>query len=96
MFHSLAPRHFGNVDETFDPGSEFDKSAVVGKVHDLAVNPQSRNVLVGHETPGIGLDQERGAGPAEQPRPAEESPERQPLGHQREPQIGQRMEVAIR
>ena len=55
MLHALAPRHLGNMHKAFDARSEFDKSAVVGNVDNLAGDTNAREVLIRNERPGIGL-----------------------------------------
>src|SRR5580704_6504079 len=41
----LGPRHFGNVDQPFDAGLEFDEGAVIGDVGDAALEPRADRIF---------------------------------------------------
>ena len=53
MLHALAPRHLGDVDETFDARLELDERAVVGQADDLARHARADRVAIGHVRPRI-------------------------------------------
>src|ERR1700677_132942 len=41
----FGPRHFGNVDQAFDAGFEFDEGTIVGDVGDAALEPGADRIL---------------------------------------------------
>src|ERR1017187_9604481 len=64
MLHAAAPGHFGDVDEAFDAGFEFDESAVIGNADDTADDTRGTGVALVDAFPGVGnelLQSERDA-----------------------------------
>ncbi len=50
----LAPRHFGNVDETLDTGGNLDESTVIGHDNDLTLDLVANLEVLVERFPGMG------------------------------------------
>jgi hypothetical protein len=53
MFDSLAPGHFGNVDESFNSRLQLDESAVIGDIDHLARHTSANRINLTHQRPRI-------------------------------------------
>src|SRR5438128_7220095 len=53
MLHSLAPGHFGNVNQSLDARLQFNEGTVVGQVDDFPGNPRADRIYLAHERPRI-------------------------------------------
>ena len=53
MFHTPAPGHLGNVDQTFHPRLDLDKSAVIGDAHHAPDHPAARRAPLRQRHPRV-------------------------------------------